>query len=406
MEFFLVPLFAIAGVTFGIYKVGNLVFHIRLSRGLLGMLVGFAWLISLVLPAVFYHSAGFAGSIGISLVCAAVFAWMATIYDTKNRTAQLAANVSDLAELQEESWTPAAETVLPVALREAVDSTAEKDLVDTPETIEALRQEELRQEELRQEELRQEALRQEELRQEALRQEELRQEALRQEELRQEALRQEELRQEALRQEELRQEALRQEELRQEALRQEELRQEELRQEELRQEELRQEELRQEELRQEELRQEELRQEELRQEELRQAQARPASDSLSDLLEYAFSQRSQRNYPMALDAFYRIRSQYGDSDAVPMVEAEMVSTLQSCGDYEAALTELSLALHLPAINRDSRITRVFEQKRMYLTALQDLLREQGMPNLPFEQIPVEWTEWIETKLSAGAGAQS
>ena len=386
MEFFLVPLFAIAGVTFGIYKVGNLVFHIRLSRGLLGMLVGFAWLISLVLPAVFYHSAGFAGSIGISLVCAAVFAWMATIYDTKNRTAQLAANVSDLAELQEESWTPAAETVLPVALREAVDSTAEKDLVDTPETIEALRQEELRQEELRQEELRQEALRQEELRQEALRQEELRQEALRQEELRQEALRQEELRQEALRQEELRQE--------------------ELRQEELRQEELRQEELRQEELRQEELRQEELRQEELRQEELRQAQARPASDSLSDLLEYAFSQRSQRNYPMALDAFYRIRSQYGDSDAVPMVEAEMVSTLQSCGDYEAALTELSLALHLPAINRDSRITRVFEQKRMYLTALQDLLREQGMPNLPFEQIPVEWTEWIETKLSAGAGAQS
>ena len=62
MEFFLVPLLAIAGVTVGINKLARLFFHIRLSWKLLAMLVGFAWLISLVLPGMFFHSAGFAGS--------------------------------------------------------------------------------------------------------------------------------------------------------------------------------------------------------------------------------------------------------------------------------------------------------------------------------------------------------
>jgi hypothetical protein len=132
----------------------------------------------------------------------------------------------------------------------------------------------------------------------------------------------------------------------------------------------------------------------------------PASDSLEDLLEFAFEQRSHRNMSGALDAFRLVRLQYGDSDAVPLVSAELVSTLQSCGDYEGALTELDQALQLPLVQRDNRMVEVFTQKQKYLRALQDLLREQGKPNLPFEQIPAEWSEWLEWKLSTGPSAQS
>ena len=50
MEFFLVPLIAIVVVTFGIYKLTAMIFHIHLSGALLVLLVVFAWLVSLVLP--------------------------------------------------------------------------------------------------------------------------------------------------------------------------------------------------------------------------------------------------------------------------------------------------------------------------------------------------------------------
>ena len=415
MEFFLIPLFAIVGVTFGIYKVAGLIFHIRLSWRLLAMLVGFAWLISLVLPAVFYHSAGFVGSVGISLVCAAGFAWVATLYDTKDRMAHLAANVADLSPLQEDSWTPAAEAASPVVQNRP--GTAEKPMLNSsallednagvlltgPEIFSTVVSEANAAGEKNEESVLGELGESQNFANNANKAEEHAAFAAM---LSETINNQEELRQEELRQEELRQEELRQEELRQEELRQEELRQEELRQEELRQEELRQEELRQEELRQEELRQEELRQGELRQEELRQEELRPLSDSLDDLLEFAFEQRTCRNLEGSLAAFRQIRSQYSDSEAVPMVEAELVSTLQSCGDYDAALAELTLALELPRVSRDRRLFQVFEQKRTYLAALQELLREQGKPNLPFEQIPAEWSEWVEWKVSAGAIAQS
>ena len=355
MEFFLIPLFAIVGVTFGIYKVAGLIFHIRLSWRLLAMLVGFAWLISLVLPAVFYHSAGFVGSVGISLVCAAGFAWVATLYDTKDRMAHLAANVADLSPLQEDSWTPAAEAASPVVQNRP--ETAEKPMLNSsallednagvlltgPEIFSTVVSEGNAAGEKNEEPVPGESAESQNFANNANKAEEHAAFA---------------------------------------AMLAETIND------------------------QEELRQEELRQEELRQEKLRQEELRPLSDSLDDLLEFAFEQRTSRNLAGSLAAFRQIRSHYGDSEAVPMVEAELVSTLQSCGDYDAALAELTLALELPRVSRDRRLTQVFEQKRAYLAVLQELLREQGKPNLPFEQIPAEWSEWVEWKVSAGAIAQS
>ena len=89
MEFLLVPLLALAAVTAAINKLAEFIFHIHLSCRLLALLVGFAWLVSLVLPELFFHSAGFLGSIGVSLAGALGFACLAAVYDTRTQASRL-----------------------------------------------------------------------------------------------------------------------------------------------------------------------------------------------------------------------------------------------------------------------------------------------------------------------------
>lgn len=426
MEFFLVPLLAITGVTLGIYKLAGLIFHIRLSRGLLAMLVAFAWLVSLVLPAMFYHSAGFMGSLGISLIFAAGFAWVATLYDAKTRL--MAVQAADLPEdLRDEAWSPAAETAEPVGgsggnllpdpelspqssalplqieprqLQEVVAMPA--DYADSGEIspVSTTASECVADMNVASAAIHPAVRNESELSIFASLLEDAITNQASPAELPVESRQAPELdllaAPAAFSEAELQNlsgpliapamlpanlAAVDETPVAIEAV-------------------------------------------ELDQPRRLPEQPDPAAmvavqttaaaappvqpvpDALPELLEYAFEQRSHHNLSEALAAFRAIRRQYSESEAVPLVEAEMISTLQSCGDYAGALEELELALELPVVHRDRRLSGVFEQKRTYLKALQALLKEQGTPNLPFEQIPSEWSEWLEGKLSAGAGAQS
>ena len=384
MEFFLVPLLAIAGVTVGIYKLAGLVFHIRLAWGLLAMLVGFAWLISLVLPGMFFHSAGFVGSVGISLVCAVGFAWLATAYDSRTHAVQID-TVSDGAQnpADEVAWKPAAETAFPMELTISETLREKVEKFDVQPEIPAVA-------EVAQEVIAITAGRAEfsvvPIQSNSLQETaaqlgvtEARLPIAPEEYYPFETISLVEAAPEMAPEEALRaapemapEEVLRAapEMAPEEAVFAAKLN-------------------------------------ELQDQEVLPLPAeQPASDSLEDLLEFAFEQRSRRNMSGALDAFRLIRLQYGDSEALPLVAAEVVSTLQSSGDYGEALSELALALQMPTVLRDKKMIQVFTQKQKYLQALQDLLREQGKPNLPFEQIPAEWSDWLEWKVSTDTSAQS
>ena len=486
MEFFLVPLLAIAGVTVGINKLAGLCFHIRLSWKLLAMLVGFAWLISLVLPGMFFHSAGFAGSVGISLVCAVGFAWLATVYDARTHAVQ-----SDTVSLDshdapgELNWTPAAENAFPVvpdfvsqqkeqvleiavqehtpaepvklpvhlapvgenvgqALEEAVlpiqaaetlslseaeeyipvsteDSIPihiakipEKPLTEamiqppTAMAVEAVTDMPVRMpEETLEGPMIQSppaAMAVETVTDMPVRMPE---ETLEGPMIQPSAVMAVETvagTQASMPEETLEGPMIQSPSA---VMAVETLTDMPVRMPE--------------EMTGDVFEEpgglvleaaagkdtiEPMPVEAPNQQVFPTIAEQPASDSLEDLLEFAFEQRSCRNISGALDAFRLIRLQYGDSDAVALVSAELVSTLQSCGDYDGAMTELDQALHLPLVQRDNRMVQAFAQKKKYLQALQDLLREQGKPNLPFEQIPAEWSDWLEKKLSAGPSTQS
>ena len=88
----------------------------------------------------------------------------------------------------------------------------------------------------------------------------------------------------------------------------------------------------------------------------------PVSESLEDLLEFAFAQRDQRHVDAALDAFRLITRLYADSAALPMIVAEIVSTRQNQGDYAGAAAELAEFLQSTDLRRNEKQFRIFEQK--------------------------------------------
>ena len=316
MEFVLVPLLALAAVTAAINKLAGLLFHIHLSCRLLILLIGFAWLISLVLPELFFHSAGFLGSIGLSLVGALGFACLAALYDARTNASvilpvpaetQPAAPATVLAAqepdasamgaiepstgnaLTPESFFMAADPVQAIEF----ESSEQVKPVPAPEPTFAA--------------------------------------------ILASAAGQAEMAETAFTADlpnEVRAETM---PLTGEptgpppAVGSEPVF--------------------------------------TMEPEPEMAGEQPVSDSLSDLLEFAFDQRDRHHAEAALSTFRLIKHLYAESAAVPMVVAEIVSTLQSRGDYGEAATELRELLQLPAIRQNEQQVRAFEQK---LNELQDL----------------------------------
>ena len=396
MEFFLVPLIAIVVVTFGIYKLTAMIFHIHLSGALLILLVVFAWLVSLVLPGLFFQTAGFLGSVGISLVSAVGFAWLATAFDAKQQPRQMtavSANGETFMEpvTQAVTGTPPAESaahLLPKtewqeAVKEPMETQSRTDMVEMP--AESAIVEEAVPEVIQTVVLSPEAAPDPvpEAVMETVEVAEAEKAAIAVE------AEQPELEWVSVQDIAAISDAL---------LIELEIMEPDDHAESQDEAELA------------ELAEALPSEEEMFPAEPFEApplaEPQPASDSLEDLLEFSFAQRSQGNTAGALMTFRLIRGLYADSQAMPMVVAEIVSTLQSQGQYEAAIDELSEVMRLPAIQQEPRLAGTFVQKLNFLQLLRDLLIERGSPGLPFEQVPTEWQAEIEQGLLAGDRVQS
>ncbi len=298
MEFLLVPLLAIAAATFCIYKLAELVFHIRLSGKLLLMLVVFAWLISLVLPGLFFHSAGFLGSVWISLISAAGFAWLAATYDVR---AGASVTGSPEADQDFRTDTAVALAVLPVTVPieqyNGSMSVSSGGKVSGPDEI------------IREELETGDSASAECAAAEAVPETDgFPMETVFEVPIPEYPIVGTSILRQALIQKSSASEVS-----------------------------------------------------DIESAEMENVE-KPESDSLEDLLEFAFAQRDRHHETSALETFRLIKHLYSDSDAFPMVVAEIVSTLQSQGDYAGASAELTAILQLPEIRQRSQLFRIFEQK--------------------------------------------
>ena len=298
MEFILIPLLAIAAVTLCIYKLTELMFHIHLSCRLLILLVGFAWMISLVLPGLFFHSAGLLGSLGISLVSALGFAWVAAVYDIRTQASRSISPASAVEAVPEAdfTWTDSPDA----SKRKAVDDQPETQrfLMDPLNSIPLPAVDSAPEPPGSSPQPAMDAITSGP----------------------DQTVADEWVEKEALQTAERPvPDSVQTEPFVQPSL------------------------------------------VEAASEEIEETE-QPVTDSFEDLLEFAFLQRS-RNRPInALEAFQLIKHLYIGNDAMPMVVAEIVSILQSRGDYAGAAAELTEILHKPEIQRQGNLVKIFEQK--------------------------------------------
>lgn len=309
MEFLLVPLLALAAVTAAINKLAEFIFHIHLSCRLLALLVGFAWLVSLVLPELFFHSAGFMGSIGVSLVGALGFACLAAVYDTRTQASRLTtvaaqpepapqpdsteplliAEEPEVGVLMNQTHPDAVEPATELAaasdtmLDNAVGEAAPESMPTFAEVLSSVTLEQT---------------------------------------MDLSGIAEEELA-------ELAAETTEDSVVRTDGAPAEEWPDDKVTVEQ------------------------------------------PASESLEDLLEFAFAQRDQHHFDAALDAFRLITRLYADSAALPMIVAEIVNTLQNQGDAAQAVAELAQFLQSGVLRRHEKQLRFFKQKLGELQAEAD-----------------------------------
>ena len=335
MEFLFIPLLAIAAVTFSIYKLAELVFHIRLSCSLLVLLVGFAWLISLVLPGLFFHSAGFLGSVGLSLVSAVGFAWLATVYDSRTQASHPVVSLNGPAQNPEPDSEKAAldefadyasnvrEDLIADIAEVAVPAMEMVTLPRIPTELPLMTVEVLPE----QSDLAPQICGNASLAPD--------QSVMRDGEAEVEGLSEQPATGVMLSSEDGvvvdamdARDAIVAKKAVSGAIEEEEF-------------------------------------------EL------SATDSLEDLLEFAFTQRSRLQTTNALNTFRLIKHLYGESDALPMIVAEIVNILQNQGDDAGAKAELKEILQMPAIRKQEPLVRVFEQKLMELQEANGVMaREQ------------------------------
>ncbi len=323
MEFLFVPLLAIAAVTFSIHKLAELVFHIHLSCRLLVLLVGFAWLISLVLPGLFFHSAGFLGSVGLSLVSAVGFAWLATVYDSRTQASRPVVSLNGPAQNPE----PDSEKADRDEVADYASNVRENSIACTSEVkVPALEMETMPPIPTELPLMTVEVLPE-------------------QSDLAPQICANDSLAQDQTVMQDIEPENF---DIVEESSSSVVLSSEDR------------------------VIVDEMEAREAIVEKMTIAAAigkeseLPATDSLEDLLDFAFEQRSRLQTADALNTFRLIKHLYGDSDAMPMIVAEIVNILQNQGNFAGARAEVQEILQMPSIRKREQLVQVFEQKLLEL----------------------------------------
>lgn len=129
---------------------------------------------------------------------------------------------------------------------------------------------------------------------------------------------------------------------------------------------------------------------------------KPISNSLDQLLEQAFTQKSELQLAAALETFKTALLLYENTDSAPMIIVEMGSLFKALGQYDEAIQLFSEGRNLPSVKKNNRLNQQFIEMIAFLRIIKANLLEHQIGFVPYDKIPLafirkindEFQEWL------------
>ncbi|BBB93087.1 MAG TPA: hypothetical protein PKA28_01365 [Methylomusa anaerophila] len=114
---------------------------------------------------------------------------------------------------------------------------------------------------------------------------------------------------------------------------------------------------------------------------------KPASDSLDDLLDYAFWHKERRYFDSALSAFQKALKLYPGSEAAPFLVVEVGDLFKHRGAYDEAISIFIEGRNLPQLKNDVLLEQEFISTIAYLRIIKNVLVQHCLGSIPYSLIP-------------------
>lgn len=117
--------------------------------------------------------------------------------------------------------------------------------------------------------------------------------------------------------------------------------------------------------------------------------------NLSELLEYARSEKKRGNIQAAVDAYQVALDEYPADDYAPFVAIDLGAIYREQAAYAKAIKVYEQAKSLLIVKKNAEVTEEFQKKIVYMETLQAVLFRHKALQTPFSQIPREFFQEIE-----------
>lgn len=121
------------------------------------------------------------------------------------------------------------------------------------------------------------------------------------------------------------------------------------------------------------------------------------SETLDDILELAYSERSQGHTRQAIAAYQKALEKYRGDDYAPFVAIDLGNVYKEMAMYAKAIKTFEEALELPAVKRNAKTTADFKKNIVYLRTVQSVLLRHQALTTPFSRISKIYLREIETE---------
>ncbi|HEY3425602.1 MAG TPA: hypothetical protein VGL27_12455 [Negativicutes bacterium] len=123
----------------------------------------------------------------------------------------------------------------------------------------------------------------------------------------------------------------------------------------------------------------------------------PISDSLDDLMDFAFTQKEQQNFALALSVFRQALELYPDNESAPFLVIEIGNILKNKGAYDEAIKIFTDGRNLLFLHANNMLEQEFVSTVAYLRIIKNILLQNRLGLIPFNSIPTEILEEINAE---------